>query len=88
MINNLLKRAQRPRDDVSAKDVSKVLRMIRPSYRQSGGNVELVDVEGRSVTVRLVGAHEGGPIDFDQNAGAIDRIIRSRVPQVQQLTIV
>ena len=88
MINNLRKRTQRPEADITAKDVSKVLRMIRPSFQREGGNLELVSINDRTVTIRLIGARDGGPINFDESAGVIERIVRSRVPQIHRLTVV
>ena len=69
-------------------EVSRILRMIRPSFKRKGGNVELVGVKGREVVVRLSGACERCPISFEESSGVVERIIRSRVPAIEQLTIV
>jgi Fe-S cluster biogenesis protein NfuA len=75
-------------EPVSGEDLSRILRAIRPSYRSRGGDIELVGIKDRSVTIRLSGACGGCPIDFGADAGAIERIVRSRLPQIHQLTVV
>jgi Fe-S cluster biogenesis protein NfuA len=74
--------------DVTARDISRILRMIRPSFRSDGGDVELVDVNDRNVVIRLTGACAGCPISFPESAGVIERIMRSRLPQISELTVV
>ena len=62
--------------------------MIRPSFRSDGGDVELVDIEDRKVVIRLSGACDDCPISFDEGSGVIERILRSRLPQIEQLTVI
>jgi len=62
--------------------------MIRPALRAEGGDVELVDLDDRSAVIRLSGACEGCPISFEEGAGVIERIVRSRVPQLERLTVI
>ena len=75
-------------DVIERRDVDRILRMIRPTFRKRGGDVQLLDVAGGTVTVELSGAQPDGPIDFDETSGVIDRVVRSRIPQVEVLTVV
>ena len=81
-------RRNRISEDISAKDVSKILRMIRPGLRSRGGNVELVGIEDDRVVVRLSGACEGCPLSFGETAGVVERVVRSRMPQIAELSVV
>jgi len=74
--------------DVAARDVARILRMIRPTFRSQGGDVRLVDLDDRSAVIRLSGACDGCPISFEESAGVIERIVRSRVPHLERLTVV
>ncbi len=75
-------------DAVRSSDVNRILRMIRPSVRKRGGDVRLVGVAASKVTVELSGACPECPIDFEETSGVIDRVVRSRIPQVEALTVV
>jgi Fe-S cluster biogenesis protein NfuA len=74
--------------DVSPRDITKILRMMRPSFRKAGGDVNLVGVKDRSVMIRLSGACNDCPISFGESSGVIERIVRSRLPQIEELTVV
>ncbi len=73
---------------ISAKDVSKVLRMIRPSLRDRGGSVELIDIEDTRVTVRLSGGREECPMSFSETSDVVERIVRSRRPENSEVAVV
>ena len=81
-------RRNRISEDISAKDISKILRMIRPSLRSRGGNVELIGIEDRKVVVRLSGACAECPLSFSETAGVVERIVRSRMPEISELSVV
>jgi Fe-S cluster biogenesis protein NfuA len=85
---NAVHAARRKDEELRPKDVSRVLGMIRSALRPRGGDVELVDVRGREVVVRLSGACDGCPVSFSENAGVIERVLRSRLPQIEQLAVV
>jgi hypothetical protein len=74
-------------DEVEPKAVSRVLRMIRPAFRADGGDISLVDVDDRTVVVRL-GVVDDSPFPFDIGSGVLERIIRSRIPQIERLDVV
>lgn len=81
-------RRNRISEDISAKDISRILRMIRPSLRSRGGNVELVGIDDSKVVVRLSGACAECPLSFSETAGVVERIVRSRMPQISELSVI
>ena len=62
--------------------------MIRPTFKKKGGDVELADVQNDQVVIKLSGAGDGAPISFETSSGVIERIVRSRVPQIRELTVI
>jgi Fe-S cluster biogenesis protein NfuA len=68
--------------------VEKVLEKIRPMLQRDGGNVELVEVEGTTVKVRLTGACHGCPMSQMTLKAGIERIIKQEVPEVTQVVAV
>ncbi|ACU94908.1 thioredoxin-like protein [Cryptobacterium curtum DSM 15641] len=71
---------------VNKEDVAAVLELVRPSLQADGGDVRLVDVmEDGTVTVELQGACQGCPMSQMTLAHGIERILKDRVPGVQQV---
>ncbi|MEJ5348683.1 MAG: NifU family protein [Desulfosoma sp.] len=68
--------------------VEKALSKIRPMLQRDGGNVELVDVEGSVVKVRLTGACHGCPMSQMTLKAGVERIIRQEVPSVTEVIAV
>jgi Fe-S cluster biogenesis protein NfuA len=68
--------------------IEKALVKIRPMLERDGGNVELVDVEGSVVKVRLTGACHGCPMSQMTLKAGIERIIMQEVPGVTQVVAV
>jgi len=68
--------------------VEKALSKVRPMLQRDGGNVELVDVEGSVVKVRLVGACHGCPMSQMTLKAGIERIIKQEVPEVSEVVAV
>ncbi|NTW34652.1 MAG: NifU family protein [Syntrophobacteraceae bacterium] len=69
-------------------DVEKALGKIRPMLERDGGSVELVDVEGTIVKVRLTGACKGCPMSQMTLKAGIERIVKQEVPQVTEVVAV
>lgn len=65
--------------------IEKALAKIRPMLQRDGGNVELVDVEGSVVKVRLTGACHGCPMSQMTLKAGVERIIRQEVPAVTEV---
>jgi Fe-S cluster biogenesis protein NfuA len=68
--------------------VEKALVKIRPMLERDGGSVELVDVEGSVVKVRLTGACHGCPMSQMTLKAGIERIVMQEVPGVTQVVAV
>ncbi len=69
-------------------DVEKALAKIRPMLERDGGSVELVDVDGTIVKVRLTGACKGCPMSQMTLKAGIERIVKQEVPQVTEVVAV
>ena len=69
-------------------EVKKVLDMVRPALQADGGDVELVDVEGGVVKVRLVGACRGCPMSQLTLANGVERVLKQEVPEVERVEAV
>lgn len=63
-------------------EVEKALNQIRPSLQADGGDVELVDVEGSIVKVRLTGACGGCPMSQMTLKQGIEQHVKKVVPEV------
>lgn len=69
-------------------EVEKALGKIRPMLQRDGGNVELVDVVGSVVKVRLTGACHGCPMSQMTLKVGIERVIKEEVPAVTEVVAV
>jgi Fe-S cluster biogenesis protein NfuA len=66
-------------------DVEMVLEKIRPALQADGGDVELVDVEGGVVKVRLTGACGGCPMATVTLKNGIEALLKKEIPSVDQV---
>jgi Fe-S cluster biogenesis protein NfuA len=66
-------------------DVEKVLGRIRPALQADGGDVELVDVEGGVVKVRLTGACGGCPMASITLKNGIEALLKEEIPSVDRV---
>jgi Fe-S cluster biogenesis protein NfuA len=82
-INSLFEKERSMREEVE-----KALGKIRPMLQRDGGNVELVDVEGSVVKVRLTGACHGCPMSQMTLKAGIERVIKEAVPAVTEVVAV
>ena len=65
--------------------VEQALGKVRPMLQRDGGNVELVDIEGTVVKVRLTGACHGCPMSQMTLKAGVERIIKAEVPEVTEV---
>ncbi|MGQ9485818.1 MAG: NifU family protein [Desulfosoma sp.] len=65
--------------------IEKALAKIRPMLQRDGGDVELVDVEGSVVKIRLTGACHGCPMSQMTLKAGVERIVRQEVPAVTEV---
>lgn len=68
--------------------VQDALNKIRPALQADGGDVELVDVVGKVVKVRLTGACGGCPMSQMTLQMGIQRAIKEVVPEIEQVEAV
>ena len=66
-------------------EVEKVLDSIRPALQADGGDVELVDIDGGVVKVRLMGACGGCPMANMTLKGGIEAALKERIPAVERV---
>jgi Fe-S cluster biogenesis protein NfuA len=69
-------------DHIMKEKVEAALQKVRPMLQADGGDVELVDVQGGVVTVRLRGACGGCPMSQMTLKNGIERILKQEVPGV------
>lgn len=66
-------------------EVEKVLGKIRPALQADGGDVELVDVDGGVVKVRLTGACGGCPMATVTLKNGIEALLKEEIPSIQRV---
>ncbi len=65
--------------------VEQALAKIRPMLERDGGSVELIDINGTVVKVRLTGACHGCPMSQMTLKSGVERIIKQEVPEVTEV---
>ena len=70
------------------KKVQEALAEIRPQIQADGGDIQLVAVEGNIVKVRLRGSCVGCPMSALTLKAGVERIIKSKVPEVKSVEAV
>ena len=68
--------------------VEQALAKIRPMLERDGGSVELIDIDGSVVKVRLTGACHGCPMSQMTLKSGVERIVRQEVPEVTEVVAV
>ncbi|MFC2033637.1 NifU family protein [Chloroflexota bacterium] len=68
--------------------VEEALNKIRPMLVRDGGNVELVEVSGGTVKVKLTGACAGCPMSTMTLKMGIEKILKEEVPEVKEVVAV
>ena len=73
---------------VSRERVESVLERIRPMMQADGGDIELVDVHGNSVSVRLSGMCAGCPSAQMTLYMGIEMALREEINDFEELQLV
>ena len=68
--------------------VEAALDQIRPSLQADGGDVELVDVNNGTVTLKLTGACSGCPMATMTLHQGIARVLKEQIPEVKEVVAV
>jgi len=66
-------------------EVEKVLGEIRPHLKADGGDIELVEVEGDLVKVRLIGACGGCPMAALTLKNYVERKLKQAIPTIKEV---
>jgi Fe-S cluster biogenesis protein NfuA len=69
-------------------NVEKILEQIRPSLQVDGGDVELVGVKDGVVSLRLTGACGCCPMSTMTLKAGIERVLKSKLPEVKDVVSV
>jgi Fe-S cluster biogenesis protein NfuA len=70
-------------------EVRKAIELIRPGLQADGGDVELVDVSSDGVVkVKLTGACQGCPMSQMTLKMGIEKVIKSKVPDIKEVVSV
>ncbi|CAN5373760.1 hypothetical protein BH24ACT7_BH24ACT7_04170 [soil metagenome] len=68
--------------------LQETLEYIRPALQSDGGDLILLGTNGGKVTLQLVGACGGCPMSTMTLTAGIERILRDRVPGVEEVIAV
>ncbi len=68
--------------------VEAALAEIRPNLQADGGDIELLDVNDGTVTVRLTGACGGCPMAAMKLKDGVERTIKEHVPEIIEVIAV
>lgn len=68
--------------------VEKVLDKVRPSLIADGGNVELIEVKGGVVKVKLTGACRGCPMSQMTLKMGIEKFLKKEIPEIKEVIAV
>ena len=72
---------------IARERIEAVLDRIRPFLQADGGDIELVDVEGHSVSVRLVGMCAGCPSAHMTLHVGVEAALREEIPEFETLRV-
>lgn len=72
-------------DEAMRQKVEEALDTIRPAIAMDGGNVEVLDIEGGVVTLRMMGACGGCPMSTMTLKRGIEERLRSMVPGIERV---
>lgn len=64
------------------KKVETALEKIRPMLQADGGDIELVEIDGGVVKVRLKGACAGCPMSQMTIKNGVERLLKEQIPEV------
>lgn len=65
--------------------VEKVIQEMRPLLQRDGGDIELVDVEGNVVKVRLRGACGTCPMSIMTLKMGVEKRIKEEIPEIKEV---
>ena len=72
---------------IARERIEAVLERIRPFLRADGGDIDVIAVDGRSVTVRLVGMCAGCPSAHMTLHVGVEAALREEIPEFETLRV-
>lgn len=78
-------RTETPEEAAMREKIEAVLSQIRPYVNADGGDIELVEVIGRSAKIRMVGSCAGCPSSLMTLQLGIERMLREEIPEFEEL---
>ena len=73
---------------MSRESVQSVLNRLRPLLQADGGDIELVDVQGNSAQVRLLGMCCGCPSAHMTLFMGVENALREAIPEFGELQVI
>jgi Fe-S cluster biogenesis protein NfuA len=70
---------------IDLEQLDAALEYIRPAVQMDGGDLILLGVEGGRVDLQMVGACGGCPMSMMTLKAGIERILKERVPGVEEI---
>ena len=68
--------------------VMDALESIRPFLNKDGGDIELIDVQGQTVLVKLHGNCNGCPMSFSTMKLGVETTVKQFAPEIQEVLAV
>ncbi|MGC8834679.1 MAG: NifU family protein [Armatimonadota bacterium] len=73
---------------ITKEAVEKALERIRPALQMDGGDVELVEIDGRVVRLRMTGACHGCPMSILTLQMGIEAALKEALPEIERVEAV
>jgi Fe-S cluster biogenesis protein NfuA len=65
--------------------VAQALERVRPYLQSDGGDIDLIDVTGDTVKVKLTGACHGCPYSMQTLKAGVEQAIMKEVPEIRKV---
>lgn len=65
--------------------VAQALERVRPYLQSDGGDIDLIDVTGDTVKVKLTGACHGCPYSMQTLKAGVEQAIMNEVPEIKKV---
>jgi Fe-S cluster biogenesis protein NfuA len=65
--------------------VAQALERVRPYLQSDGGDIDLIDVTGDTVKVKLTGACHGCPYSMQTLKAGVEQAIMKEVPEIKKV---
>jgi Fe-S cluster biogenesis protein NfuA len=73
-------------ENITIRDrVLKALDRVRPYLQSDGGDIDLIDVTGDTVKVKLTGACHGCPYSMQTLKAGVEQAIMKEVPEIRKV---